>query len=107
VQLHKQLTKPVRLCHAVDHSALLHLSARTRDDILTLRGPEDEVVTQEHRVAQSSLASIKTADPSSISVDDEVRCRSATKKQAVAKGALEVLEDALHDREIWVYLNSN
>jgi hypothetical protein len=51
VQLHKQLTKSTRLCHVVGHDAVLRLSARTRDDVLTLRGLGDEVVTQEHHVA--------------------------------------------------------
>jgi hypothetical protein len=36
VQLHKQLTKPTRLCHAVGHNVVLCLSARLGDDILTL-----------------------------------------------------------------------
>jgi hypothetical protein len=45
VQLHKQLTKPTHLYHAIGHDAVLHLSARTRDDVLTLRRPGDEAVT--------------------------------------------------------------
>jgi hypothetical protein len=40
-QLHKQLSKPTRLCHA----AVLRLSARTGDGVMTLREPGDEVVT--------------------------------------------------------------
>jgi hypothetical protein len=36
VQLHKQLTKPTRLCHAIGHDVVLYLSARMRDDVLTL-----------------------------------------------------------------------
>jgi hypothetical protein len=36
VQLHKQLTKPTHLCHIVGHSAILRLSARMRDGMLTL-----------------------------------------------------------------------
>jgi hypothetical protein len=33
-------------------------------------------------------------------VDDEVRCRAVSKKQAMVKGALEVAEDALASREM-------
>jgi hypothetical protein len=44
VQLHKQSSKPTCLCHTVGHGAVLHLSARTGDDVLTLRGLGDEVV---------------------------------------------------------------
>jgi hypothetical protein len=35
VQLHKQLTKPTRLSHAIGHGAVLRLTARTGDDVLT------------------------------------------------------------------------
>jgi hypothetical protein len=36
VQLHKQLIKPTRFCHAVGHDAVLRLRTRMRDDVLTL-----------------------------------------------------------------------
>jgi hypothetical protein len=36
VQLHKQQTKRTRRCHVVGHVAVLRLSARMRDDVLTL-----------------------------------------------------------------------
>jgi hypothetical protein len=72
VQLHKQLSKPTRLCHTVGHGAVLRLSARMGDDVLTLRGPGDEVVAQEHRVARSGPVSVGTTGLVSISVDDEV-----------------------------------
>jgi hypothetical protein len=75
VQLHKQLSKPTCLCHNVGHVTVLHLRARTGDDVLTLRGPGDEIVTQEHRIARSGSVSVGTTDPISISVDDEVRRR--------------------------------
>jgi hypothetical protein len=100
VQLHKQLSKPTHLCHTVGHGAVLHLSAQMGDDILTLRGPGDEVVAQEHRVARSGSVSVGTTDPVSISVDDEVRCRGTVKKQAEVEGALEVPKDALCGREM-------
>jgi hypothetical protein len=94
VQLHKQLmTKPTRLCHVVGHGAVFRLSARTGDDVLTLQGPGDEVVTQEHSAAPSGPVSIGTTSPVSISVDDEVRHRGATKNQAMVEGALEAPKD--------------
>jgi hypothetical protein len=66
VQLHKQLTKPTRLRYGV----VLCLSARTRDDVLTLRGLGDEAVTQEHCIARSGPASVTTTGPVNISVDE-------------------------------------
>jgi hypothetical protein len=100
VQLHKQLTKPACLCHAVGHGAVLRLSARAGDDVLTLWEPGDEVVAQEHRVARSGPVSVGTTGPVSISVDDEVRRRGTTKKQTMVEGALEVPKDALRGREM-------
>jgi hypothetical protein len=44
--------------------------------------------------------SVGTTGSVSISVDDEVRRVGAVKKQAVVEGALEVLKDALHGREM-------
>jgi hypothetical protein len=100
IQLHKQLSKPTHLCHAVGYDTVLRLSARTGGDVLTLRRPGDEVVTQEHRVARSGPASVGTTGPVSISVDDEVRRRGVAKKQAVVEGALEVPKDALRGYEM-------
>jgi hypothetical protein len=67
---------------------------------LTLQGLGDEVVTQEHCIAQSGPADVGTTGPVSISVDDKVRCRGAAKKQVVVEGALEVPKDVLHGREM-------
>ena len=51
VKLLEELPEPARLRHAVGHGAVLRLSARPGDDVLVLRGPEDEVLPEEHRVA--------------------------------------------------------
>jgi hypothetical protein len=100
VQLHKQLTKLKRLCHIVSHSAVLRLNARTRDDVLTLGGPGDDVVAQEHHVARSGPMSVRTTGSVNISVDDKVRCRGVAKKQALVDGALEAPNDAHSSREM-------
>jgi hypothetical protein len=71
-----------------------------RDNVLTLRGPGDEVITQEHHIAQSGPASIGTTGPISISVDDVVQRRGMMRKQVVVEGALEGPKDALCDHEM-------
>jgi hypothetical protein len=48
VQLLENLIEQARLCHAIGHSVVLHMSTQMGDDALVLRGPEDKVVTQEH-----------------------------------------------------------
>jgi hypothetical protein len=65
-----------------------------------LRGPGDDVVAQEHRIARSGPVSVGTTGPISITVDDGVRRRGTTKKQVVVEGALEVPKDALRGREM-------
>jgi hypothetical protein len=65
-----------------------------------LRGPEDDVVTQEHYVARSGPANVRTTGPLSFSVDDEVRRRGTAKEQNVVEGAIDVMEDALRGREM-------
>jgi hypothetical protein len=76
-------------------STVLYLSTQTGDDILTLRGPGDKIVAQEHWIARSGPASVKTTHLVSINVD-KLRRRGTTKKQVVVEGALEVPKDALH-----------
>jgi hypothetical protein len=44
--------------------------------------------------------SVGRTGPVSITVDDEVRRRGTSKKQAVVEGALEVSKDALHGHEM-------
>jgi hypothetical protein len=100
VQLQKQLTEPARTHHTVGHGVLLHLSTQLGDNILALRGPRDDVLAQKHCIAQSGLASVGTTSPVRVSVDDELRRRGTVKKQTMVKGALEVAEDALHNREM-------
>jgi hypothetical protein len=99
VQLQKQLIEPASLHHTADHGAVLRLSTRTGNDVLVLRGPGDEVVAQEHRVARSGPDGVRTNSSVNISVDNELERRGATKKQAVVEGALEVAKDALHSSE--------
>jgi hypothetical protein len=44
MQLQKQLPEGASLYHAVSHDAVLSLNTRTGDAILSLQGPQDEVV---------------------------------------------------------------
>jgi hypothetical protein len=46
VKFLEQLTKPVRLSHAVSHNAVLGLGTRAGDDRLLLRVPRDKVVAR-------------------------------------------------------------
>jgi hypothetical protein len=67
---------------------------------LALRGTGDKVVVQEHCVAQSGPTSIETNRQVSVSVDDNLGHRGATKKQVVVEGTMEVAEDAFRSSEM-------
>jgi hypothetical protein len=58
--LHKQLTKPACLRHVVVHGVVLWLNTQTGDDIWTLQGLGDEIVTQKYLVARSGPVSVGT-----------------------------------------------
>jgi hypothetical protein len=67
MQLHKQLTKPTHIYHAVGHDVILRLSTLMGDDILALRGLGDKIVSQKHCVAQSGPMSVGTISLVSVS----------------------------------------
>jgi hypothetical protein len=51
MELLKELSEPTSFGHAVGHGEILSLGARVGDDVLTLGGVGDEVVTEEHNIA--------------------------------------------------------
>jgi hypothetical protein len=51
MQLHKQLLKPARFQNVIGHGTVLLLINQMGDDVMALRGPGDEVVTQKHHMA--------------------------------------------------------
>jgi hypothetical protein len=51
MELLEDLPKPTSFSHAVGHGVIFSLGTRSRDDVLALGGPGDEVVTEEHNVA--------------------------------------------------------
>jgi hypothetical protein len=72
VELLEKLTKPVGLCHAVGHSAVLGLCAGARDR-LTLGSLGDEVGTKEQSIVGSGTTRFWIANTVNVSVDHELR----------------------------------
>jgi hypothetical protein len=70
---------------------------RQRSDVLRTRKRDCHLGTS---CSPSGPVSVRTTGLVSISVDDEVRRRGTTKKQAEVEGALEVSKDVLHDHEM-------
>ena len=51
VELLQQLAQPRSLSNTVGHGAILSLGTGSRDSVLMLGGPGDEVVAEKHRIA--------------------------------------------------------
>jgi len=66
MQLSKKLAQPRNLCDSIGDSSVFGLSTGTRNCSLALRGPGDEIVTKEGRIAGSRLAGIRATSPISI-----------------------------------------
>jgi hypothetical protein len=71
----EELAHPGGLRHVVGLSAVLGLCAGAGADGLSLGGLGDEVGAQKHDMAGSGSASVGAADPVSVGVDHELRCR--------------------------------
>jgi len=72
VELMQQLVQPCGLSDTISHGAILSLGAGSRDSVLTLGGPGDEVVTEKHSIARGGLARIRTTGPININVHHKI-----------------------------------
>jgi hypothetical protein len=97
LKLMEQLVQPGGLSHAFGDGLVLGFRVGPRDDRLSLGRLGHKVVPEEHRVAGRRSMSVRTSNPVSVSVDDEVGAGRAMQKETVIRHPLEVAHDALHD----------
>jgi hypothetical protein len=84
MELLEELSEPTNF----GHDAILRLGARSRDDVLALGGPGDEVVVEEHSVAWGGPACIRATRPICIRVDRQLRGGGgASQVEAEVQGA--------------------
>ena len=88
VELRQELSKSGRLRHAVSDSTVLRLDTRAEDNRLPLGRPGDQVAAQEDGVAGSGAASVQTASPVSVGVDNQLSRGRAVKYQAEVHSAI-------------------
>jgi hypothetical protein len=81
---------------------VLGLRARVGDDGLPLGGPGDQVVPEEHGIAQCRTLSVRAASPVSVGVGDQVRPRRAAQHQTQVWCPAKVAQDALHGHQVWL-----
>jgi len=75
MELEQELTQPRGLSNTIGHCAVLSFSTGSGDCILTLGGPGDEIITEEHSVARGGLARVWATSPISVSVDHKISGR--------------------------------
>jgi hypothetical protein len=102
MELMKELAQPTRLRNSICDSAILGLSTGSRDGMLTLRRPGDQIVTQEHPVARRGATSVGTTSPVSIRIDCQVIRRGPVEMKTQVQGPLNIAQDALHGSEMWL-----
>jgi hypothetical protein len=73
MELLEELLELTSFSHAIGRGAILSLGARSRDDVLALRGPGDEVVAKEHNVARGGPVCIRATCPVRIHVDHQLK----------------------------------
>ena len=93
MELRQELSKPGRLRHAVSDSTVLRLGTGEGDNRLPLGRPGDKVAAQEDGIAGSGAASVRTASPVSVGVDNQLSRGGAVKNQAEVNSATDIAEE--------------
>jgi hypothetical protein len=83
--------QPGCLSHAIGHGAVLGFRARAGDDSLPLGRPGDQVVPEEHGIAQHGATSVRVASPIGIGVGDQVGARRVTQQQAEVRCPVKIV----------------
>ena len=76
MELRQELSKPGRLRHAISDSTVLRLGTGAGDHRLPLGRPGDKVAAQKDGIAGSGAASVRTASPVSVGVDNQLDRKS-------------------------------
>ena len=100
MKLSQELSKPGRLRHAVSDSTVLRLGTGAGDNRLLLGRPGDKVAAQEDGIAGSGAASVRTASPVSVGVDNQLSRGRAVKNQAEVNSATDIAEETLQHNKM-------
>ena len=71
-KLIKKMTQPRNFGDNIHDDPIFCLSAGTRDSLLVLGGPGNQVVTKEYCIAGCQSLSIRTTGPIGIRIDNEL-----------------------------------
>jgi hypothetical protein len=94
IELLQELSEPTCFNHAIDNDAILNLGARAGDNVLTIGGPWDEVVVEEHSIARGGPACIRPTRPIHICVDCQLRGGGgASQVETGVQGTSQIAQD--------------
>jgi hypothetical protein len=90
MKLLEKLAQPAHLSHTISNSPILSLSTGAGDHILLLGGSRDEVGPKKHHIVEGRPMSVRSPDPVSVGVADQLMDGGATKMKPVVNSTLEV-----------------
>jgi hypothetical protein len=101
MELQEELLEPTGFSHAIGHGVILSLGTRAGDNVLTLGGPGDEVVTEEHNIARGGSMCIRATRLVRIRVDHQLRGGGrALQVEAEVQGASQIAQDVLYHSKV-------
>jgi hypothetical protein len=68
VKFLEELTQPTSLGNTIGNNVVLSFNTRARDNLLSLGGPRDKIISKKHRITRSRATSVQTPNPISISI---------------------------------------
>jgi hypothetical protein len=86
----------------IGNALILSFSTRARNGVLPLGGSRDQVVAEEHAVAECRATSVKATSPIHIGVGDEPVHRGRSKLEAMVKRALEVPKNSFDQGQMLI-----
>ncbi len=110
-KIHKILTTPTPSPHPAQskckipskilfESFTFRFGTGTGNSVLTLGGPRNKVIPQEHGIARGGLASVRTTSPVSIRVGNQVSRRRVLNMKTIVKRATDIPENTFESSKV-------
>jgi hypothetical protein len=100
LELMQELAQPGGLSHTIGDDTVLVFGTGAGDDSLPLGRLGEQVVPEEHGIAQRGATSVWAASPVGVGVDDQVGAGRAAQQQAKVRRRTKIAQDALHGRQV-------
>jgi len=88
------------ILHTLSIEVSTRVSSIIQNQTRAFRRPGDEAATEEDSITRGGAASVRAADPVSVSVDDKLSWSRPGDDQAIADGALKVVKNPLGSSQV-------